>query len=108
MSRAALRQVFLEMRVADPLNSNLHAPPPKSDDSGFGNVNNGLTANRFSFKRADWRYASRMPLRWVTSSFVWGSWNAQQKPSSVSTRTARRSRSRRAATAGKYPTPAAP
>ena len=64
----------------------MQAPPPKSDDSGFGNVNKGLTANRFSFKRADCKYASRMPLRWVTSSFVWGSWNAQQKPSSVSTR----------------------
>ena len=86
---AALRQVFRAMRVDDPWNSTLHAPPPKNEENGFGSVNNGLTANRFSFRRADCRYASLIALRCVTSSFVWGSWNAQQKPSSVSTRNSR-------------------
>ena len=86
---AALRQVPRATRFEEPWNSTLQAPPPKNEENGFGNVSKGETANRFSFRRADCRYASLIALRCVTSSFVWGSWNAQQKPSSVSTRNSR-------------------
>ena len=72
-NRAALRQVFLEMRVADPFRIVIARAAPKATHSRFV-VTNPMTAD--SASSAPIGDASRMPLCCVTSS-SWGSQRAE-------------------------------